>query len=270
MTNGTRLIVTHGGTAHFDELTAISLVMAVHPAVSFRVDRRLPGQGELDDADTWVIDTGRRYDPERRNFDHHQDAGLPASFVLVAGYFGLAETLSIVPWWRFKDSVDRIGARRSSRVFGAGDDLVNRNPMEEWLVDRFASDPESTLPLLRTFGVHLIEGARKLKSQIEFWKTGRRLVIAGVPAIFGETRETAGLEEFRRLDEHPPEIVISLDSAGEGWRLFRYDGAPVDFSRLYDHPEIAFAHNSGFMAKTKERLPLDELVALVSKAVTRA
>jgi hypothetical protein len=107
-----------------------------------------------------------------------------------------------------------------------------------------------------------------LKSQIDFWKTGSRLVIAGVPAMIGETRESAGLEEFRRLEENPPDIVISLDRRSKGWRLFRYDGTPVDFSLISDRPEIAFAHKSGFMAKTKERLGIDDLISLVSKAVT--
>ncbi len=76
------------------------------------------------------------------------------------------------------------------------------------------------------------------------------------------------LEEFRRLDENPPDIVISLDRRSKGWRLFRYDGTPVDFSLISDRPEVAFAHKSGFLAKTKERLSIDDLIALVSKAVT--
>ena len=87
--------------------------------------------------------------------------------------------------------------------------------------------------------------------------------------MLGETRESAGLEEFRRLDDNPPDIVISLDRRDDGWRLFRYDGAPVDFSLISDRPEIAFAHRSGFVAKTRERLPIDALIALVSRAVTR-
>jgi len=111
--------------------------------------------------------------------------------------------------------------------------------------------------------------ARTLKDQIDFWKTSTRLEIAGLPAILGETRESSGLEEFRRLAENPPDIVISLDSRENGWRLFRYDGTPVDFSLIADCPEVAFAHKSGFIAKTKERLALDDLIALVGKAVTK-
>ncbi|MBI4330589.1 MAG: MYG1 family protein [Chloroflexi bacterium] len=263
-----QLIITHPSSAHFDEVAAISLVLAVHANTEFRIERREPAPAELDDPDVWVIDTGDRHEPEKRNFDHHQDTDCPAAFVLVADYLGLLETMSVMPWWHFKDSVDRIGPVKSSVKYHAGDDLVNRNPVEIWLTATFASEPQASLSLLKAFGAHIIEDARKLKRQIDFWKTSPRLVIAGVPAMIGETRESAGLEEFRRLDKNPPDIVISLDRRDNGWRLFRYEGTPVDFSLISDRPEIAFAHKSGFMAKTRERLPIDDLINLVSKAVT--
>ncbi len=264
----TQLIITHPGGAHFDEVTAVSLILAIHAGTVFSIERREPAPAELDNPDVWVVDIGDRHEPEKRNFDHHQDADCPAAFVLVAEYLGLLETMSVMPWWHFKDSVDRFGPVKSSLKYHAGDDLVNRNPVEIWLMASFASRPEASLPLLKAFGAHIIESARLLKSQIDFWKTSTRLVIAGVPAMIGETRESAGLEEFRRLDENPPDIVISLDRRDNGWRLFRYDGTPVDFSLISDRPEIAFAHKSGFMAKTRERLAIDELIALVSQAVT--
>ncbi len=262
-----QLIITHPGSAHFDEVTAISLILAVYPDAEFKVERREPLQVELDDPGVWVVDTGSRHEPEKRNFDHHQSLDCPAAFVLVADYLGLLTSLSVMPWWHFKDSVDRIGPVRSSEKYQAGDDLVNRNPVENWLVGRFASEPQASLPLLRSFGTRLIEDARRLKKQIDFWKTSRRLVIAGVPAMIGETRESFGLEEFRRLDDNPPDIVISLDRRDEGWRLYRYDGTPVDFSLISNCPEIEFAHKSGFLAKTKERLSIDALITLISKAV---
>ena len=263
-----QLIITHPSSAHFDEVTAVSLIIAVYADTEFRIERREPVPVELDDPDVWVVDIGGRYEPEKHNFDHHQSLDCPAAFVLVAEYLGLIETMSVLPWWHFKDEVDRFGPITSSVKYHAGDDLVNRNPVEIWLMASFASDPEASLPLLKAFGAHIIEDARTLKSQIDFWKTSSRLVIAGVPAMIGETRESAGLEEFRRLDENPPDIVISLDRREKGWRLFRYDGTPVDFSLISDRPEIAFAHKTGFMAKTKERLAIDDLIALVSKAVT--
>jgi len=264
-----QLIITHPGSAHFDEMTAVGLILAVNAGSEFRIERREASPEELVDVAVWVVDTGGRYEPEKRNFDHHQSLDCPAAFVLVAKYLGLLETLSVMPWWDFKDSVDRIGPVRSSVKYQAGDYLVNRNPVENWLLDRFAAEPQASLPLLKTFGSHLIDDARRLKTQVDFWKISRRFVIAGVPAMLGETRESFGLEEFRRLDASPPDIVISLDRSSEGWRLFRYDGAPVDFSLLALCPEIEFAHKSGFLAKTRERLPIHDLISLVSKAVIR-
>ncbi len=264
----THLIITHPGSAHFDEVAAVSLILAMHSNMSFRIERREPTKAELDNPDVWVVDIGNRHEPVKRNFDHHQDTDCPAAFVLVAEHLGLLETMSVMPWWHFKDSVDRFGIGKSSLKYHAGDDLVNRNPVEIWLKSNFASDPKASLPLLKAFGGQIIEDARMLKIQIDFWKTSSRLVIAGVPAIIGETVESAGLDEFRRLDEFPPDIVISLDRRDKGWRLFRYDGTSVDFSLISDCPEIAFAHKNGFLAKTKERLAINDLIALVSKAVT--
>lgn len=261
------LIITHPGTAHFDEVTAISLILAVHTDTEFRIERREPSPSELEDSRVWVIDIGNRYDTERLNFDHHQSLDCPAAFVLVAEYLGLVSDLCVMPWWGFKDSVDRVGPVISSQRYKAGDDLVNRNPVEDWLVDRFASEPQASLPLLKSFGIHITENARRLKKQIEFWKASRRITISGIPTMIGETPDSFGLEEFRRLEENPPDIVISLDQRSEGWRLYRYDNTPVDFSLIADCPEIEFAHKNGFLAKTKKRLPIGEVISLVSKAI---
>jgi hypothetical protein len=264
-----QLIVTHPGSAHFDEVTAISLLAASFPDCDFEIERRDPTTAELEDPQIWVIDTGNRHEPDKRNFDHHQSLDCPAAFVLVADYLGLLDTLSVLPWWQFKDRVDRSGPVKASEQFNAGDDLVNRNPTEEWLVNFFATNPQEALPILKSFGSHVIYNARGLKKQIDFWKNARRLTINGVPAVIGETRESFGLEEFRRLEKNPPDIVISLDRRSDGWRLYRYDGSPVDFYRLADSPEIEFAHKSGFMAKTLKRIPEAELVSLIAKAVTK-
>jgi hypothetical protein len=263
------LIITHPGGAHFDEITAVGLILAVYTDSEFTIVRREPEEDELDNPDIWIVDVGDRYEPERRNFDHHQSLDCPASFVLVARYLGLEDDLSIMPWWSFKDEVDRFGPSKASEKYHAGDDLVNWNPVEDWLTFAFSSDAENTLPLLKNFGNYLIKKARLLKQQLDIWRSSRRLDIAGIPAIISETRDSTGLEEFRRLDANPPDIIISLDRRDDGWRLFRYDGTPVDFTLIADSPDIAFAHKSGFLAKTKNRLEIDELITLVGKAVKK-
>jgi len=261
------LIITHPGSAHFDDVTAVSLLLAFFPDSEFAIERREPSDSELENPGIWIVDVGDRYEPQKHNFDHHQSLECPASFVLVAEYLGLSDSLSVLPWWKFKDSVDRFGPVRSSELFKAGDDLVNRNPVEDWLVDLFADRPLETLPVLRSFGAYLIDNAKRLKTQIDFWENARQLQLAGLRVVIGETRESYGIEEYRRLAKKPPDVVISLDRRSEGWRLYRFDNVPVDFSLISDDPEIEFAHKSGFLAKTKERLPLEKLTVLIEKAV---
>jgi hypothetical protein len=264
-----QLIITHPGSAHFDEITAISLLLASFPQVDFRVERRYPSPAELDNPAVWVIDVGNRHEPAKRNFDHHQSLDCPAAFVLVTDYLGLLEAMRVTPWWNFKDYVDRIGPVKASAMYNAGDDLVNRSPMEDWFTNSFAADAQSALPVLKSYGENVISYAKTLKTQIDYWNRAQRLVIGGLPAVIGETHESFGLEDFRRLSKDPPDIVISMDRRSDGWRLYRYEGTQVNFYRLADSPEIEFAHKSGFMAKTKEHLPLEDLVRLIEKAVVK-
>ncbi len=264
-----QLIVTHPGGAHFDEVTAISLILAANAGSEFRVERRDPRPSELQDSTIWVVDTGRLHEPQRLNFDHHQSLDTPASFVLLADYLGLLPDLKVMPWWDFKDAVDRFGPVRSAQKFGAGDFVVNRDPMGEWLIGAFASNPQGSLAALASYGRFLIDGALRFRKQIDFWIAAPRIVISGLRAVIGETKDSLGLDEFRRLDKNPPDVVISLDSQGDGWRLFRFDGVPVDFTRISGSSQIEFAHKSGFLAKTRGRIPIDEVVALIERAAIR-
>ena len=77
------------------------------------------------------------------------------------------------------------------------------------------------------------------------------------------------------LDEVQVILLASVDFAPERRRqrmiLVQHDRNLTVFGTDHNldvQPDIAFAHKNGFMAKTKERLTLDALITLVSKAVT--
>jgi len=50
------LIITHPGTAHFDEFFATSLVLAVNDDVTYTIERRHPTEEELANPEIWVIE----------------------------------------------------------------------------------------------------------------------------------------------------------------------------------------------------------------------
>ena len=102
-------IITHDGSAHFDEFLALALIIAHYEEKQFEIERREPTEKELKNPDVWVVDIGHRYEPDLKNFDHHQDLSLGASFVLIAEHLKLGDAFKNAPWWHFKDQIDRRG-----------------------------------------------------------------------------------------------------------------------------------------------------------------
>lgn len=80
-------IITHNGTFHADEITAIALLQVFKPA-QYSI-KRLPHQSENLSAD-YVIDIGREYDNITK-FDHHQWEGGKSSAGLIWEYIGKEE-----------------------------------------------------------------------------------------------------------------------------------------------------------------------------------
>ena len=260
----TELIITHPGSSHFDEFFALCLILATFPSTEFIIKRREPTPEEVADPTIWVVDIGGDYDPKKRNFDHHQNIDLSASFVLVAEFLGHATHLSSLAWWRFKDRIDRFGPAKVGAELGTTDLRTTYSPMEGWMLGMFAEEPNSLAGIMRQFGHRAIESARKLNAQCTLWSNARRVEVGGYSVLIGETDESEGAQEFNFRQANPAAICLSWDSRGKGWKLLRFDNAQeVDFSKLQGRPEIKFAHKTGFVAKTHTRLPIEEVLELV-------
>ncbi|VFQ46246.1 MYG1 family protein [Desulfoluna butyratoxydans] len=264
----TELIITHPGSSHFDEFFALCLILAVHPDTDFTIERREPTAEEVADPTIWVVDIGEEYDPEKRNYDHHQNIELSASFVLVAEALGCAASLSSLPWWRFKDRIDRFGPAKVGAEIGTTELRTTYSPMEGWVLDMFAADPDSLIPIMRRFGRKALDSARKLTDQLELWSNAKRVTINGYGILIGDTDDSEGAQEFNFRQADPAAVCITRDSRGDGWKLMRFDNAPeVNFAKLQGRPDIRFTHKTGFVAKTNERLPEAEVLELVRLAL---
>ena len=63
-------IITHPGSAHFDDITAVSLILAVYDDMDFTIERREPIPEELEDPDIWVIGQSVGSSPLNRGQEH--------------------------------------------------------------------------------------------------------------------------------------------------------------------------------------------------------
>ncbi len=262
------LIITHPGGAHFDEFFALCLILAHHDHTRFRIERREPTEAELDDPNIWVVDIGLRHEPELKNFDHHQDLSLGASFVLVGDYLGVSEKMSIFHWWSLKDRLDRFGPNNVGKELGIEDFGLIHSPLELWFIDLFAESPLLVQQIMAMFGRSMLDAADRLRERIEFWSTCDTREINGHTILIGLTDESEGSQEFRDRMEKPAVAAITYDSRGEGWRLYRFNDNPiVDFTRISEDPHVKFAHKGGFIAKTHNRIALDQVLDLMARAI---
>lgn len=264
----TERIITHNGHAHFDEFFAIALILARHPQTHFFIERRDPSEEELNDSSIWVVDIGHRYEPELKNFDHHQDLNLPASFVQVAEHLELKEVLQHARWWEFKDKIDRRGGYRIAKELGVASLDVFNSPLENFFLSLFAENPGSMYQHMKLFATKLIERSYLLSEQIQFWANCEQLTLKDKKVLVGFTTETAGSLDFCETQNPTPAIRINYDGRGDGWSMATIkDADGVDFFRLDGLDEIKFAHRNGFIAKTKTRLPLERVLQLVEMAI---
>lgn len=263
-----KTIITHPGKAHFDEFLALSLILASYPETEFEVFRKDPDDSELDDPEIWVVDVGGRHEPELKNFDHHQDLSILASFCIVGDYLGLSEIMKIKPWWDFKEKMDRLGPIRVSRLMGVEDLEPAYSPLESWVVKWFEDDPNAVTPIMRKFGIEIINEARALKASFDFWASCERKVIKGKEVIIGLTDDSTGMDAYwKMIDGQKAAACIAWDSRGNGWKLYRFGDFPgVNFSKIENHPAVKFAHKGGFVAKTYEKLPVEQILELVEMA----
>ena len=234
-------IVTHNGQAHFDEFLAISLIIARHEDTHFHIER----------PEIWVIDIGDRFEPPLKNFDHHQDLDLPASFVQVAEYLELKDILKTSPWWDFKDRIDRRGGYRIAEELGMDFIDALSSPVEKFFLGLFSESPLSVYQHMKVFGRQLIDDGYRLKEQIAFWENCEQMMIKNKKVIVGYTYETNGSIQYCERLNDPPAVRINYDGRGDGWSL----------STIKD------ADGIGFIAKTKTRIPLEDVLQLVEQAI---
>jgi uncharacterized UPF0160 family protein len=89
--NNQQKIVTHNGIFHCDEIFAIEIIKKFifkGNESLFQLERKSHvTDEELEDLNTFVLDIGGTLDATKGNFDHHQDANLPCTAVLVGAYY---------------------------------------------------------------------------------------------------------------------------------------------------------------------------------------
>lgn len=252
-----RKIVVHAGLAHVDDIMACALAYAFgvpHDAV---IERRNPKPEELDDAATLVMDVGGVYDPERLDFDHHQRARTEepkCAFKLLGEWLGADDELkTLFPWYTAWNLVDVCGPSATAAALGTTEDALEgfiSNPLSDWVIRRFADDPDLRRKVALTLGNGLDLTRRcwrEMQDKISVLQIGDFMVADMTACLTEEVSRCS--EAWIRL--HHPACILTNDSRGPGKTVLRCRDDPrLDFARCKGKAYTLFAHPGGFILKT--------------------
>ncbi len=272
-------IITHPGSAHKDDFLSASVLLAT--LGDAEIFRREPTQADLDDPDTYVVDVGLEYTPERHNFDHHQDRSLPCAFHLIMQHLGHHDAAVLMfAWYPHMSMMDVRGPYRTAEHLGVDSSVffAASSPIEGYILATFGQieslncqDP--LFKLMKSLGKDMISLIDRKMKRLERLKAEAKVVpvkhLKVVTSDIANSPKLAMELYLRFLDDDRIVMSITPSNRGEGWELLRLgDNTIVDFRTIAECPEICFVHGSGFLAKTHVLLPMQEVVRLASRAIT--
>lgn len=271
-------IITHPGSAHKDDFMAVSVLLAT--LGDAEVHRREPTPDDLADLKTYVVDVGMEHAPDRHNFDHHQDPTLPCAFHLVMQHLGYHDAARLMfVWYPHMSMMDVRGPYQTAAHLGVDSSILfaSSSPIDGYILSRFArvatlSRDDLLYQFMKLLGQDMIALIGRKMRRLERLKSEAKVVAVGdykaIASTIDESPKLAMELYLRYLDDERVVMSITPSVRGEGWELLRLgDHRSVDFRPLTDHPQIRFVHANGFLAKTRTRLPLPEVVALAHRAL---
>ena len=272
-------IITHPGSAHKDDFLSVSVLLAILGHAE--VFRREPTPEDLADLNTYVVDVGMDYSPERHNYDHHQDRSLPCAFHLLMKHLGHHDAAILMyKWYPHMSMMDVRGPYQTAEHLGIDSSVLfaSSSPIDGYILSTFSkidslSSRDDLYLLMKALGEDMIAMIGRKMQRLERLKTEAKVVeVKHLKAIISDIDITPKLSMelyLRFLNDERIVMSILPSNRGAGWELLRLgDHSAVDFRAIAASPDIHFVHANGFLAKTQTRMPVQEVVQLASQAIS--
>lgn len=270
MRRGMKLILTHPGGAHKDDVLAVCVLIALHRVP---VERRVPGPEDLLDPSVAVVDVGGEHAPERANFDHHhfpREHPPTCALSLVLEDLGLyQDALHFCDWLEVAEWFDSRGPTKTAEFLGVPRLAISQlnSPIDMTLLRRFAActslqPGEPLYEFMGFVGQDLLDFLAQVRERIAFatehcerWsiQVGDEVLSAlFLPWTEPLPEEPSGtVASLIRAESLDVAAIVYPDRRGTGYGLQRVEDHPrLDFGRVEGEADVHFAHKSGFVCKT--------------------
>lgn len=239
-------VITHAGTFHADELLALATYHYFGDR-SFdfmdieQFERKFQvSEHELNDPEVVIIDIGRSYNPALGNFDHHQDATLPASNLLILRHF--------VPEGRFRDLLEQYLFQYVSDCDLGGE--KGTDPTLTSIIRGLNNLKQTNCYELafRAAQTAILSAIATAEARIESEGRWTEVERIGKVAITDSSQHIVGWHE---LAEEDGILLLVTPNQRGGYQI---TSRSTDVFVIPEDPRQTFRHNSGFLAAyaTKE------------------
>lgn len=260
-------VVTHNGIFHADEVFAIAtleIFMKQQAEVIRTRDNAIIAESQ-NNSDIFVLDLGLKFEPDSRNFDHHQDGSMQATNLLILNYLrveGLVEEQLAQELYPLFEGIsnfdtnaqnilqawDGFNSQAQYRMLSQVISGFNRNPFSAEQDIQFRKAVDFACEVLKN-EIHLANErikAQAIWEEREELNNGRVLVFGQFCPIWKEKAKDSSVE-FAVLPTSPTQwSILSIDSA-----KFPLPIEQDLKAMMSDSTQLVFAHAGRFTAGFK-------------------
>lgn len=250
-------IIVHDGRAHADDFLASCVC---HYKTGAAVIRTPHTDEMLSDPDFWVLDQGRRFDPELHNFDHHQLEQEICAFTMVMDYFYGSSYRDHSPNLRFLEIYDSYGPISAANFAGISPDSLElvSSPIHSAMVRAFSREEGLVSgPMVETMwslGREICQEVENLSVLFDILTTNYSIFERNGTKVLDVTRcdpppglrhDQLPTKAWCRAKGVDPVVILTKDSRNEG--AYRMVSINTDSLRFLPNPKSYFTHASGFL-----------------------
>lgn len=249
-------IIVHGGRAHADDFLAACVCLHKLDEPVFRQDA---SSAMLDDQKYWVLDQGRRFEPNLHNFDHHQIEEEVCAFTMVLDYFFGKDYRIFMPNLRFVEIFDSYGPERAAEFIGLKQEDLDKitSPIHTSLLRSFSRISglvhEPFVSIMRSIGSEICDQIEGNKHMLETLTSDSRIIDYEGLLILdttnckppkGYAHEQLPTKAWCKINNVDPIIILTIDSRQSGYRMVSINTKTLRFK---PNEKCYFTHNSGFL-----------------------
>jgi hypothetical protein len=250
-------IVVHGGRAHADDFLAACVC---HYRLGLPVMRAGFTEEMLRGPEFWVLDQGRRFEPELHNFDHHQLELEICSFTMVLDHFYGGEYRKRMPSLRFLEIFDSYGPSRAAAFAGTTQESleITTSPVHTALIGAFSREEGlvggAMIEIMLSMGREICKQIEDLDSLFKAISIGHGLLdICGLEVLDvtrcvpppGHRHDQLPTKLWCKSEGLSPVVVLTKDTRTEG--AYRMVSINTESARFLPNPKSHFTHASGFL-----------------------